>query len=185
LTITQNEQEPVDDQQETTDNSPPLLKDPDNSETEKTLGTEGEDLSESPGKFPSEPSYSRESPSVRPSVILSPSSGSLAIPQIDQDLENQPALERSAEVLRYTVRTVEHSISPDGTLRRWLKLNLRVLLWVGVPILLFVPLLGYLFGGLVGISQSINMVLSNLVQSLKPMAILMVILLVILLIVRR
>jgi len=106
-------------------------------------------------------------------------------PRIDPDLENRPALERSTEVLRYTLVTMEQSISPEGKLRGWLKYNVRILIWIGIPILLFVPILGYLFGGLVGISESINLVLSNLVQSLKPMAILMVMLLVILLIVRR
>jgi len=180
-----NQNELSDDQHEPSDNSPPSLKDPDDSGTETPPGTAGEDLSESPDKSPSGPSSSKESPSARPSVITSPSDRSLVIPRIDQDLESQPALERSAEVLRYTVRTVEHSISPDGTLRRWLKLNLRVLLWVGIPILLFVPILGYLFGGLVGISESIHLVLSNIVESIKPFAILLVIGLIILLIVRR
>jgi hypothetical protein len=62
-------------------------------------------------------------------------------PQIDPCLDELTALERIAEVCRYTCLRLEYAVSSGGTLRAWVRVNLMVLLTGIVPALLLVPLL--------------------------------------------
>lgn len=64
----------------------------------------------------------------------------LSEPVIDEELPNLSAIERSAEVISFTCRRAEYWLSPQGTLREWLKFNLRLAIGIAVPALLLAPL---------------------------------------------
>ncbi len=65
-------------------------------------------------------------------------------PQIDPCLDELTALQRIAEVCRYTCLRLEYAVSSGGALRAWVRVNLMVLLTGIVPALLVVPLLTFL-----------------------------------------
>ena len=67
-------------------------------------------------------------------------------PQIDRSLVSLPPIQRSAEVLRYSLLKAEHWLSPNGRLRAWMKLNILAALFIGIPALIVVPILTYLLG---------------------------------------
>ena len=46
----------------------------------------------------------------------------IAIPSVDHNLPHLSPIERSAEVLRYSFRSFEYSVSPNGVLRKVLKI---------------------------------------------------------------
>ena len=73
-------------------------------------------------------------------------------PTIDDDLNNLSHIERVTESMRYNVLCFEYSISPKGGLRQWIKVNIALLLLVGIPILIFMPLITYFIGGVAEIS---------------------------------
>lgn len=65
-------------------------------------------------------------------------------PEVDPDLPQLPAIQRSAEVLRYKMLQLEFAISPEGGLRGWLKLNVLLALLIGIPALFLVPIITFL-----------------------------------------
>lgn len=76
------------------------------------------------------------------SIALSPSAP-LPQPKTVPDLEHLPVLERVSETLRYSISHLEYNLSPNGGLRQWLKINISFLILLGIPILLFAPLLTF------------------------------------------
>jgi hypothetical protein len=56
-------------------------------------------------------------------------------------LSDLPWPKRIAEVLRYGLLAFEYSLSPGGGLRAWLKLNMAVAVFLGIPALLLVPVI--------------------------------------------
>jgi len=65
----------------------------------------------------------------------------IAPPIIDPDLERLAPIERAGEVLRYTLCRAEYWLSPGGLLREWLRFNLRLALWLGIPALVLTPVI--------------------------------------------
>jgi hypothetical protein len=65
-------------------------------------------------------------------------------PKVDPDLELFNALERSAEVFRYSFQRFEYWLSPRGWLREWLRFNIRLSVLLAVPAFLVVPLITYM-----------------------------------------
>jgi hypothetical protein len=66
-------------------------------------------------------------------------------PHVDPELARLNKVQRSAEVFRYSILSTEYWLSPRGTLREWLRLNLAVAIVLGIPALLIVPIVTYLF----------------------------------------
>jgi hypothetical protein len=92
--------------------------------------------------------------SVRKTLsIYFPSSVPLKRPVIDRDFEDLPLIERVSEAIKYNALCLEYSISPKGGLRQWLKINLSLLLLLGIPIFIFVPLATYVMSGFADIAQ--------------------------------
>jgi hypothetical protein len=60
-------------------------------------------------------------------------------PRVDPDLPDLPTIERVAEVFRYAGHRLEYTLSPGGQLRAWSKLNLALALFLGIPIILLMP----------------------------------------------
>jgi hypothetical protein len=94
-------------------------------------------------------------------------------PVVDQDLPHLSAIERSAETLSYTCRRFEYWISPQGTLREWLKFNLRLAFGLTVPSLLVAPLVTLALRQFNSWIDLITRTTSNLV--LVPLSVLLVI----------
>ena len=69
-------------------------------------------------------------------------------PEVDTDLPNMPAIERSGEVLRFQALRLEHGLSPSGILREWMKVVTRAAIILAVPTFLVVPVLTFLLSGL-------------------------------------
>lgn len=64
-------------------------------------------------------------------------------PTVDPDLPYQTGVERSAEVLRYSVLATEHWLSPAGCMREWLRFNTRVAIILAIPSVMIVPMITY------------------------------------------
>jgi hypothetical protein len=67
-------------------------------------------------------------------------------PHVDPELPKLTAVERSAEVFRFTALNTEHWLSPKGYLREWLRFNARVFMLLLIPTLLVVPLITFTLG---------------------------------------
>jgi hypothetical protein len=72
--------------------------------------------------------------------------GPLATPTVDPDLENLSGVERSAEAVRYSFRSLEFWLSPGGFLREWLRFNARIAAFLGIPSVLVVPIITFALG---------------------------------------
>ena len=64
----------------------------------------------------------------------------LPVPVVDTDLPCLSGIERSAEVIRFTLNKLEYWLSPLGHLREFIKLNLRLALSIALPAFLVAPL---------------------------------------------
>ena len=93
---------------------------------------------------------------VKPQAVLPP--------HVDPALPHLSALERSAEVLRYTVQCLEHWLSPQGVLREWLRRNVRLALALMVPLLVFAPVVTLAIDELQGWSTGVAHIAANLAQ---------------------
>jgi hypothetical protein len=69
-------------------------------------------------------------------------------PRVATDFIKMPPLQRGAEVIRFSGRSLEHWISPTGKIRTWLKLNLIVAAIIAIPVCLVMPLLNKLLAEL-------------------------------------
>jgi hypothetical protein len=61
-------------------------------------------------------------------------------PKVDPELEDLDAATRSCEVIRFSLLSLEWWLSPNGTLREWLKLNGKVSAILVIPAVLVMPL---------------------------------------------
>ena len=94
-------------------------------------------------------------------------------PEVDHDLPQLSAIERSAEVMSYTCRRFEYWLSPQGTLREWFKFNLRLAFGLAVPALLVAPLVTLALQQFNSWIDLITKTTSNLV--LVPLSVLLVV----------
>lgn len=100
----------------------------------------------------------------------------LVPPVVDHDLPRLSAIERSAEVMRFMGHRLVYWLSPQGQLREFIKLNLRVALTVAIPALVVAPLITLALGQF----QTWVVVLTQTMSSfvLFPLSVLLSILLV-------
>lgn len=61
-------------------------------------------------------------------------------PRVDPDLSNLDGSQRAAEVIRYSLLTLEFWLSPLGRLREWIRLNGKACAILTVPTLFIMPL---------------------------------------------
>jgi hypothetical protein len=97
----------------------------------------------------------------------------LPIPAVDLYLPHLSAIERSAEVLRYTCSSLEYWLSPQGLLREWLRFNLRIACVLIVPALVVAPLVSLALRQFESWVDLISRTTSNLI--LFPLSALLVI----------
>jgi hypothetical protein len=65
-------------------------------------------------------------------------------PQPDSEIENLTGPQRSAEVIKYSILSLEFWLSPLGRLREWVRLNGKLSAVLLVPALLVVPLITFI-----------------------------------------
>jgi hypothetical protein len=103
-------------------------------------------------------------------------------PTVDPELDDLDPVTRSCEVVRFSLLSLEWWLSPNGTLRAWLKLNGRVASVLVIPAVLVMPLVTLIIyqvakwmGWLVGIAGNIILfplvALAGIVVSLFVVAI--------------
>lgn len=83
-------------------------------------------------------------------------------PQVDPQLDQFDGAKRSAEVVRYSILSLEWWLSPNGTLREWLRLNGKISSVLLIPAVLVLPLITFIvwqvskwIGWLVGIAGNL------------------------------
>ncbi|MEQ1858447.1 MAG: hypothetical protein ABMA13_00770 [Chthoniobacteraceae bacterium] len=83
-------------------------------------------------------------------------------PTVDPDLKHLDGAQRSAEVVRYSILSLEWWLSPNGRLREWLRLNGKISSVLIIPAVLVVPLVTFIIwqvskwmGWLVGIAGNL------------------------------
>ena len=80
-------------------------------------------------------------------------------PKVDPELDDLDAATRSVEVVRFSLLSLEWWLSPNGTLREWLKINGKVSSVLIIPTVIVMPLVSLILwqiatwmGWLVGIA---------------------------------
>ena len=86
-------------------------------------------------------------------------------PELAPDLASMPAMNRTAEILRYRLLRLEHAVSPNGALRAWLRLNVRLALIIAIPTLLLGPILLLVLAGLADMTASLAEICLNLLEA--------------------
>lgn len=83
-------------------------------------------------------------------------------PKVDPELEDLDPVTRSAEVVRFSLLSLEWWLSPNGTLREWFKLNGKISSILIIPAVLVMPLVTFILwqcakwmGWLVGIAGNL------------------------------
>jgi len=67
-------------------------------------------------------------------------------PQPDPEIDNLTGVQRSAEVIRYSILSLEFWLSPLGRLREWIRLNGKACAVLLIPALLILPLITFIIG---------------------------------------
>lgn len=84
-------------------------------------------------------------------------------PKPDPDIENLTGPQRSAEVMRYSILSIEFWLSPLGRLREWVRLNGKASAVLLIPALLIVPLITFIVGQIAYWLSALVGVLGNLI----------------------
>ena len=94
-------------------------------------------------------------------------------PLVDADLPKLSAIERAAEVLRYTLSRLFFWMAPGGSLKEWMRFNLRASFIIGVPLALVAPVITFGLGQIQLWLDLLAKTTSNLI--LFPLSVLLVI----------
>ncbi len=109
----------------------------------------------------------------------------LTEPNVDRLISRRHWLERSTEVLAYSIKSFEYALSPSGRLRQFIKLNLLLLCIIGIPLLIFLPITAFAFNQLVDITYNLQLCINHLLQAAVPVMILVFVLSLIVIMVKR
>lgn len=60
-------------------------------------------------------------------------------PVVNTQLQRMNGLQRATESFRYVLLSLEHWMSPDGRVRRWMKTNTRLAVFMAVPTFMAFP----------------------------------------------
>ena len=97
----------------------------------------------------------------------------LTPPKVNRELSRLPAPQRIGEVVWYSLLRLEFWVSPGGGLREWARLNVALALLIGIPVLIFAPIVTLLLTCFVSWTDSLVQIVTNLV--LIPVIVLMAI----------
>lgn len=62
-------------------------------------------------------------------------------PMVDVHFKRLNTFQRATASFRYVALSIEHWISPDGSLRHWMKANTRVAVFMAVPTFMVFPVI--------------------------------------------
>ena len=65
-------------------------------------------------------------------------------PVVNTKIGELNGLQRAAECFRYTILCVEHWISPEGSIRVWVRGNLLLGAWLIIPAIFVMPFVGFI-----------------------------------------
>ena len=85
-------------------------------------------------------------------------------PRVEPDLSRLGPVERSAEVIRYSLCRAEYWISPNGWLREWFRINLWAAVVLAIPAILVAPISSYLLTQVVSGTGQMAEVAQHLAQ---------------------
>ncbi len=88
----------------------------------------------------------------------------IAHPRVEPDLSRLGPVERSAEVIRYSLCRAEYWISPNGWLREWFRINIWFAVLLSIPAILVAPVGSYLLERMAAGSGLMTEVAQNLAQ---------------------
>ena len=94
-------------------------------------------------------------------------------PRVDEDLPELSAIERAAEVIRYTLSRLFFWMAPGGSMKEWLRFNLRAAFIIGIPLALVAPIITFGLGQILLWVDLLSKTTSNLI--LFPLSVLLVI----------
>ncbi len=106
-------------------------------------------------------------------------------PIVDRRISRRHWLERSTQVLTYSIKLLEYALSPSGRLRQFIKVNLLLLCFIGAPLLIFLPLFTFTFNQLADITYNLQLCITHLMQVAVPVMILVFVLSLIVMMVKR
>ena len=66
------------------------------------------------------------------------------------DIEEMNGIQRAAESWRYVLLRWEHWASPTGDIREWLRHNTRIGVWLLIPAIFVMPIVGFILWQLTG-----------------------------------
>ena len=69
-------------------------------------------------------------------------------PAVNAQLDQMNGLQRAAESFCYALLCVERWISPEGSIRNWLRTNCRLCAWLLIPGVVVLPIVGLILGQL-------------------------------------
>jgi hypothetical protein len=81
------------------------------------------------------------------------------------EISSLPWVHRVAAVLRYAVLVLEYSLSPGGSLRAWLKLNLMIGIVLGITASIVVPMVTILLAGIASWTALLLQIVLNLLDA--------------------
>jgi hypothetical protein len=96
----------------------------------------------------------------------------IAPPKPDPDIETMNGPQRSAEVIRYSILSVEYWLSPLGRLREWVRLNSKLSMVLLIPGILVLPLVSWIVYLIAGWAAMLVALAGNLI--VLPIAVLIV-----------
>ena len=85
-------------------------------------------------------------------------------PIVQPDLVRMGSIERSAEVIRYSIHRAEFWISPRGGLREWFRLNLWIAVVLAIPAIVIAPIASYLLTQVAAGTGQLAHIAQNLAQ---------------------
>ena len=81
-------------------------------------------------------------------------------------------MERVAESWRYGWQRLEFTVSPQGKLRQWIKINCLLFLWLAVPLAFFIPLATFALGHFAELTGFVKAGSYNLLEAAMPLLLL-------------
>lgn len=94
-------------------------------------------------------------PKRNPSVMAS-ECPAVCQPCISANLPYMNPLTRSAEALRWGMLTIEHVLSPEGRLRRWMRWCGYRAAWLGIPAVTLLPIILIVCVQVAAIAQTLH-----------------------------
>lgn len=103
-------------------------------------------------------------PNLRSDIAWNPTP--IDKPAVHRSLPHLPWPQRVGGVLTYSMARMEYWISPSGILREWLRLVVKISLYLAIPAFLLVPIITLLLMEAVSFTEAISQIAVNVLRTL-------------------